>query len=396
MDKEKESKKMREHPITNTWFWKYVVDNRFVSVLLISLILFLTLFIFLNISYVFTPLGQVFSIVGPPVVFAMLIYYLLKPLVDFLEGKGISRKPAIWLVFAGIILVIALAITFLIPGIRNQINALIENFPNIWNSVLFQIEELLSTDWLTQIYQEFEATNILERITEQFTNVFTVTIDSIGSLFGGIARVTVTVFTMPFVLYYFLVDRERFKRGVMNLTPTRARPVVTKFMAQAGYQVGSYVRGELMVAVVVAIIFYIGYRIIGLDYALVLSILAGFLNLIPYLGSILASIPALIIGAFVSPWQLIQVMIVLIVEQTIEGRFVSPQILGNTLDIHPLIILFILLVSGSLFGFMGLILAVPGYGVLRVIWNLFFEWLKNNTDYYDDEIRVVEKTDEKN
>lgn len=384
MDKKNKYDKVRKHPITDTWFWKYVVDNKVVSVLLISLLLFLTIFIFTNIAHIFSPVGQVLSIIGPPIVFAMLFYYLLKPLVDFLERKGASRKSAIWLVFAGIILMIALAITFIIPVVREQVESLIRNFPDIWNTVLNQVEELLYMDWFTQVYQEFQAANMLERITEQFTNVFSVTIDSIGSLFGGIAKIGITVFTFPFVLYYFLVDRTRFKDGILNLTPTRMRPTITKFLFQASHQVGAYVRGQLLVALCVGIIFYIGYRIIGLDYPLVLAIAAGILNLIPYLGSVLASIPALIIGAFISPWMFVQVGIVIAVEQTIEGRVVSPLILGNRLDVHPLVILFILLVSGSLFGFMGLILAVPGYGVLRVIWNLFFDWLKNNYDYYDD------------
>ena len=384
MDKKNKYDKVRKHPITDTWFWKYVVDNKVVSVLLISLLLFLTIFIFTNIAHIFSPVGQVLSIIGPPIVFAMLFYYLLKPLVDFLERKGASRKSAIWLVFAGIILMIALAITFIIPVVREQVESLIRNFPDIWNTVLNQVEELLYMDWFTQVYQEFQAANMLERITEQFTNVFSVTIDSIGSLFGGIAKIGITVFTFPFVLYYFLVDRTRFKDGILNLTPTRMRPTITKFLFQASHQVGAYVRGQLLVALCVGIIFYIGYRIIGLDYPLVLAIAAGILNLIPYLGSVLASIPALIIGAFISPWMFVQVGIVIAVEQTIEGRVVSPLILGNRLDVHPLVILFILLVSGSLFGFMGLILAVPGYGILRVIWNLFFDWLKNNYDYYDD------------
>lgn len=384
MDKKNKYDKVRKHPITDTWFWKYVVDNKVVSVLLISLLLFLTIFIFTNIAHIFSPVGQVLSIIGPPIVFTMLFYYLLKPLVDFLERKGASRKSAIWLVFAGIILMIALAITFIIPVVREQVESLIRNFPDIWNTVLNQVEELLYMEWFTQVYQEFQAANMLERITEQFTNVFSVTIDSIGSLFGGIAKIGITVFTFPFVLYYFLVDRTRFKDGILNLTPTRMRPTITKFLFQASHQVGAYVRGQLLVALCVGIIFYIGYRIIGLDYPLVLAIAAGILNLIPFLGSVLASIPALIIGAFISPWMFVQVGIVIAVEQTIEGRVVSPLILGNRLDVHPLVILFILLVSGSLFGFMGLILAVPGYGVLRVIWNLFFDWLKNNYDYYDD------------
>src|SRR5699024_11270730 len=98
---------------------------------------------------------------------------------------------------------------------------------------------------------------------------------------------------------------------------------------------------------------------------------AGVLNLVPYLGSIMASVPALIIGAFVSPLQLFKVIVVIAIEQTLEGRVISPQILGNKLEIHPFGILFILLVAGSLFGFMGLILAVPAL-VFYVSFGIYF------------------------
>jgi len=384
MAKEEKKKNHKNKPLTTTWFWKYVVDNKFVSVLIIMLLLFLTIFIFTQISHLLAPVGTVLEIVGPPMVLALLFYYLLVPLVRYLESKGMHRKLAIGLVFFGIILVIALAVTFIIPGLEEQINALIADFPRIWNSVLAQLEQFVQNDWLTQLYEEFQMGNLIERVSSQLSNIFSVTLDSLGNVIGTITSITITLVTMPFVLYYFLVDSGRFKRSILKVTPTRWRPFMQKFMYQAGNQVGSYVRGQLLVALAVAIIFYMGYRIINLEYALILSILAGILNLIPYLGSVLASLPALIIGAFVSPWQLVQVIIVIAVEQTIEGRIVSPQILGNRLDIHPLVVLFILLVAGSLFGFMGLILAVPGYGVLRVLWNLFFEWLKENYDYYDE------------
>ena len=116
--------------------------------------------------------------------------------------------------------------------------------------------------------------------------------------------------------------------------------------------------------------------------------------MVPYLGSIIAAGPALIIGAFVSPFQLLQVIIVLSVEQLIEGRIVSPLILGNELDIHPIVILFIMLVSGSIFGFMGLILAIPGFAVIRVIWNIFFDWLKENSKLYEEEVENIELSEE--
>ena len=311
--KQEENKEQRKL-IEKTWFWKYILDNKFVSILLIILLTFLTIFAFTKIAHLFTPLELIFSIVGPPVIFGILLYYLLEPMVNYIERKGLSRKLSVFIVFIVILLVIVLSVAFIIPGVQNQFNQLIEEFPKIWNSVVSQIEALLYNEGFTEIYREFQATDIMSRVTDQMSNIFTATIDSIGNVAGIITRVVITIATIPFVLYYLLVDGQHFKKSILEVVPTRARPVMVRFLQESSNQVGSYVRGELLVAISVAIMFYIGYLIIGLDYALILSITAGLLNLIPYLGSIMASIPALILGAFVSPLQLVKVIIVIIIE----------------------------------------------------------------------------------
>lgn len=390
-----EEKNNKQQFFSNTWFWHYVIDSKFVSALLIVLLLFLTLFIFTQISYLFAPIQTIFSIVGPPVIFSTLLYYLLVPMVRYLERKGLPNKGAIWLVFALILFVLALAVTYIGPGMRDQIYELINDFPRIWNSVIAQTEQLLQNKWLANLYQELEATDIINRVTNQVSGLFTATVDRIGNVVGHITRISVTLVTIPFVLYYLLADGTRFKNLLLKYTPTRARSTVHTFMDRASAQVGSYVRGELLVAVFVSIIFYIGYRLIHLEYALILSIFAGVMNLIPYLGSVIAAIPALIIGAFVSPLKFIQVLFILIIEQTLEGRIISPQILGSSLDIHPLVILFILLVSGSLFGFMGLVLAVPGFAIIRILWDLFFSWVRENYDLYEETPTTSKKNNKK-
>ncbi len=387
----KSEDKKTNNKIEETILWKEVVDNKFVSGLFIALLLFSTLFVFTKISYLFAPVAQIFSIIGTPILISILFYYLFVPIVSYLEKKGLTRQASVLTVFMAVLVALALAITFVIPSIRDQFMELINNFPRIWTSVLNQVEQLLYDEWLTEVYQTIQETQIITRLTEQVSNLFSVTLGSIGSAISLLTKIGVTVFTMPFILYYLLTDGDRFKSTVIKYTPTRMRPVMEEFMAESSKQVGSYVRGQLLVALAVMGIFYVGYLIIGLEYALILSMFAGILNMIPYLGSIVSVIPAVIIGAFVSPFKLFQVIVVLAVEQFIEGRFVSPQILGNSLDIHPLLILFILLVSGSLFGFIGLLFGVPGFAVLRVIWDLFFEWIRENYDYYD-EIPVEKKT----
>lgn len=383
MNDEKENQK-NENKIEETIIWRQVVDNKFVSALFIALLLFLTLFVFTKIAYLFEPVVQIFSIIGAPILFSILFYYLFVPIVSYLEKKGLTRQTSVLTVFMAVLVILGLGITFVIPSIRDQFTELIANFPRIWASVLNQVEQLLYDEWLTEIYQTIQETQIITRITEQASNLFSVTLGSIGTALSLLTKIGVTVFTMPFILYYLLTDGARFKNVVMKYTPTNMRPVMQEFMTRSSKQVGSYVRGQLLVALAVMAIFYVGYLIIDLEYALILSIFAGILNLIPYLGSIVSIVPAIIIGAFVSPFKLFQVIIVLAVEQFIEGRFVSPQILGNSLDIHPLVILFILLVSGSLFGFIGLVFGVPGFAVLRVIWDLLFDWIRENYDYYDE------------
>ncbi|MDN6731777.1 MAG: AI-2E family transporter, partial [Atopostipes suicloacalis] len=383
------SKKKNQLP---TGFLQKNNKKKLITKLIFATPPFITIYAFTKISYLFRPIVQIVSIIGSPFLFAVLFYYLFEPIVSSIERKDISRKLAVWVVFFGVFIILALVITFIIPGIGDQFRNLFDDFPRIWANVLHQIEQLLYDEWLTELYQSVQETDILTRISEQLTNVFTVTIGSIGSAIGIFTRIGVTVLTTPFILYYLLVDGSRLKKTIFKYTPSRARPIMEKFIFKAGNQVGSYVRGQLLVALSVTVLFYLGYKMIGLEYALVLSITAGFLNLIPYIGSILSSLPAMIIGAFVSPLKLLQVIIVLAVEQFIEGRFVSPQILGNSLDIHPILILFILLVSGSIFGFLGLVFGVPGFAVLRVIWTLFFDWFKEKYDYYDEIPRETKET----
>ena len=192
--KQEENKEQRKL-IEKTWFWKYILDNKFVSILLIILLTFLTIFAFTKIAHLFTPLELIFSIVGPPVIFGILLYYLLEPMVNYIERKGLSRKLSVFIVFIVILLVIVLSVAFIIPGVQNQFNQLIEEFPKIWNSVVSQIEALLYNEGFTEIYREFQATDIMSRVTDQMSNIFTATIDSIGNVAGIITRVVITIAT---------------------------------------------------------------------------------------------------------------------------------------------------------------------------------------------------------
>ena len=170
--------------------------------------------------------------------------------------------------------------------------------------------------------------------------------------------------------------------------------MASRMMYQGHYQVAQYIRGQIIVAICVAIMFCIGYSIVGLDYAIALGVVSGFLNIIPLLGSFIAVIPAFIIALITSPVMVLKVAIVMMVEQTIEGRFIAPQVLGNNLKIHPVTILIVLLSAGKAFGLVGVILGVPGYAVIKVIVGEFYELYRERSGAYGPKEAIQAPTDQ--
>ena len=181
------------------------------------------------------------------------------------------------------------------------------------------------------------------------------------------------------------------KQGFVSVLPTRYRETTVRMLSDINNQLEGYVQGQVTVAIVVAIMFIIFFKIIGLRYAVTLGISAGILNLIPYLGSFLAMLPALVLGLVAGPEMFIKVLIVFAVEQTIEGRFVSPLVLGSQLNIHPITILFVLLTSGSMFGIWGVFLGIPVYASAKVVIGAIFEWYKEVSGLYEEEHEIAEE-----
>src|SRR5699024_10385468 len=171
-------------------------------------------------------------------------------------------------------------------------------------------------------------------------------------------------------------------------------------LSEISQALSSYITGQLTVAFWVAVMFFVGYLIIGQRYALILGIVAGILNLIPYIGSALALVPSLVIAAFIAPSMVLKVLIVFVVEQTIETRVISPIIVGNKMQMHPVTTILVLLVSAGMYGLVGMVAGIPIFAILKIIFTRFFNWFKRNSSWYDDDDpvennKVVEANNEK-
>ncbi|MER2001616.1 MAG: AI-2E family transporter [Carnobacterium inhibens] len=384
MGEEKLKVKTRE---TVTWFWKWVLNNKVVSILIVSLLIFLNLFLFSKVAHLFSPIRDFISIIGLPVILAGVLYYLVNPLVDWMERKKIPRMLGIAWIFIIIGALIVWGITTLIPIIQEQTFSIIKNWPIYWDNIVTQIDSWLRSDVLSEFQTRLSDfnTNLLSNVSEQANGVLDSTFESIGSVVGAVTNIVIAIITMPFILFYLLKDGKSLPYHVMKVIPSKMRLSTYNLLTEINTQISQYIRGQLVVAFFVGLMFWIGFAIIGLEYAVTLGVLAGFLNLIPYLGSFLATIPAIVIALVDSPSMLIKVLIVFAIEQMIEGRVIQPQILGSNLEIHPLTIIIVLLSAGKIFGIPGVILGIPGYAVSKVIVVHFFKWYKDYTGLYESD-----------
>ena len=369
----------QEKKFTDSWFFKWFLNNQAVVAVLITFLVFLTLYLFTKISFLFTPIISFIAIIMLPLVISAILYYLIKPLVGFIEKRGVSRTTSIFIVFAIIIALLIWAVASFIPTIQEQLTSFVENLPSYVRSINVEANKFLESPWLANYQEELEEmlSNVSTKAIDYAEGFSKNAIDWASNFASAIARVTVAIIMSPFILFYFLRDSGKMKEGLLKTLPTRMRRPISRVLGDINKQLAGYVQGQVTV-------------IIGLRYAATFGIIAGFLNMIPYLGSFLAMVPVVIMGVVQGPIMLIKVLIAFVIEQTIEGRFVSPLVLGSKLSIHPITIMFILLTSGAMFGVWGVFLGIPIYASIKVVVKEIFEWYKRISGLYEEEVLIIE------
>ena len=298
-----------------------------------------------------------------PFIVSIILAYLLNPLVNLLHQKGFSRMTAVLFIYTVSIMLIVWVFFRYIPAFIIQLKDLAEHLPDILNTVqswlnpYYQNRDLLPES--VQIGIETSLFKVEQIITEQITNFFTYLGNSITKIAAFIV--------VPFVVFYMLKDLQVLENFIITIFPKKYRRELLKLFRNIDEALGNYVRGQITVCLVVGVLSYIGYLIIGVKYAIILALLVAITNIIPYLGPIVGAVPALFIGATISPAMMIKVLIVNIVVQQLEGNVISPQVIGKKLQLHPLSIILALLLGGQLWGIIGLIFAVPILAVGKVI-----------------------------
>lgn len=360
---------------------------------LIALILIgLVVFIFREVSFIFNPLNVFMKTVVLPVVLALIFYYLLRPVLRLLERLKIPRLWGILIIFLGGIGLLTLLSVLVFPFLREQFQNLIEEFPDYFMSLLNNTDQFLRNSIIGDYYRgssfDIESlvatlpTNIADTLQETVTGIIT----GLTSWISTITGVILSIVIVPFILFYLLKDGEKLPDYFLKLLPPRFREDTKEVLKEADQQLGAYIQGQLIVAFCIGVMVYIGFLIIGMDYALLLGALAMVTSVVPYIGPAIAIAPAAIIALVTSPFMLVKLAIVWTVVQLVEGNLISPQVMGKTLFIHPVTIIFVLLTAGSLFGIVGVILGIPMYALLRVIVSHMYKLFKRRYNRYETDL----------
>ncbi|MCL1631887.1 AI-2E family transporter [Sporolactobacillus sp. CPB3-1] len=321
-----------------------------------------------RLTFILKPVGILFTSLAAPLIISGLLYYLLRPLVRGLIRLRVPKVVAILIIYLAVIGLIVLLIFNFGPLLYNQFLSLITGMPGLIQQLSDQLISFQQSELFSKMHlDEISFLDFTNRFSQSLSSMATTVGNNILSIIQSITGTVLIIATVPFILFYFLKDGDRISRGIMKLIPDEHREKASEILKDMDQALSGYIQGQMIVLLFDFVFIYIWYVIIGLNYSLVLALVILFTNVIPFIGSLIATIPALIVAFIQSPILALYVIIGVTVVQQIEGNVISPLVMGRKLDIHPLTIICILLVAGNLAGIIGMLLAIPLYAVCKVI-----------------------------
>ena len=321
---------------------------------------------FVEIHFIFNPLIIIFKTILVPLLLGGVLYYISEPLQRFLEKRGMPRWGSLLTVITLLVGLLAGFLFLIGEPISKQVGNLVENAPYLGEKIVETAEYI--TD--NQDSLPPQVTEFIDSVANSIQEITITASTWIYKFVSGAVSVTFTLILVPFFFVFMLKDHEKFAPNIYGKFTGERRVWVKDTLEDINRVLSSYVQGQVLISLLLAVMIYIGYLIIGLEYALLLSIFAFFMNMIPFIGPWISLAPAIIV-ALVNvtddPLNVIWVCLITLVAQQIESNLITPNVMGKSLDIHPLTVISLVLAAGNIAGFIGIIVAIPTYAVIKVI-----------------------------
>jgi len=308
-------------------------------------------------------------------VVSIVLATALNPWVSALQRRKVPRILAtlfIYLAFFGIFIVVLI---LLIPPIANEVTDIAKNFPAYYNRILSDFQRFREFSLQQNLLNSLQSTlqSLQTNIAQTTAGVFNAVVGIFGGLFAFLGVMVIT--------FYILLEENALKKFVRSVTPSKYQPYVFQQMNRAQERLRMWLKGQLILCLIIGVLAYIGLTIFGIKYALVLGLWAGLTEFIPYLGPFLGAIPAVFIalttGSFLKG---LFVVIWYIIIQQLENNLIVPKVMEKTVGLNPLVVIIVMLIGAKLAGIMGLLLAVPFALIAKVFLEDFFATKKEEAD----------------
>ncbi|MEW6621720.1 MAG: AI-2E family transporter [Bacillota bacterium] len=339
---------------------KYRFNPKILRVLVLLSTIFLIVYFLLQVK-----------IILPPFFLAIVLAYLLNPFVSSLEKKEIPRSISILLVYLTMFTLFGLVIIYAFPVIYSEVNLFIETIPHYTQEVQGLIKQF--NERYERVYIPESLRQVINETINSIELGLIAYLDSIAERLLGWFSGLITIFITPILAFYMLKDNKNICSRIMNIFPCAWQKEIVYLWKETDRILMKFVRGHLLVACIVGILTAIGLTLIGLKFAIILGIIAGIFDLIPYFGPIIGVLPALIVAFIDTEVKVIQVILIMVLIQQLESNLISPKILGESVGLHPLTVIFVVLAGGHLFGLLGLVLAVPITAIARIVTNYWVD-----------------------
>jgi len=349
-----------------------------------------------QVAAIVATIGALLYVLAPvltPFATAAMFAYLFDPIADRLEKAGLGRTTAVSLVFAVMLLVVVLILLFLIPFLESQITSLIKLLP-VWL-------ERIRADGLPWLQKHFnvapdflEANQLiamLEKNWQTAGGIATTVVAQVSKSGLAIIGWVMNLLLIPVVAFYLLRDWDILLKRIHEILPRSMAPTIKELAIESNNVLSGFLRGQLLVMLAMGAIYAVGLAAIGIDVGPLIGIFAGLISFVPYLGTILGVVAALI-AAFLQyhDWpHLLMVLAVFVVGNMVEGYLLIPRLVGTKIGLHPVAVIFAILAGGELFGFLGVLLALPLASIVMVLLRYVHERYRES-DLYQTEQTTIE------
>ena len=301
-----------------------------------------------------------------PFLLAVLLSYFLSPAVVWFERRKVSRTISLILLYVFGGLVVCAFLWKGIPIFLREIESFIESLPQI-------SQQLESVVLSLERYQAEKFPLMVKHIIEQNINEAEMMIEtSLGALIHriiGLMEYTIGVAVSPIIAFYILHDWQRIRKSLFELLPIECRGTCGEIAAEVNHVLSGVIRGQVIISIFVGTAVTVGLYYFGVPYAILLGVLAGILDVIPYFGAIFGAVPAILFGLFISPLTALKVAILFFVVHQLESSIIHPNVVGDSIGMHPLAVLFFVFLGGEVGGLVGMVIGVPLAAIIKIIFH---------------------------